>query len=61
VKSISLPKRQSKIGESQRRHETRISAPPEKPTPDKVEESLDESFPASDPPSWTLSKLGSPK
>jgi hypothetical protein len=43
-----------------RKPRRRIVAPP--PSVDKIDESLEESFPASDPPSWTaVIGVGSPK
>ncbi|MEA2995392.1 MAG: hypothetical protein QOG74_941 [Alphaproteobacteria bacterium] len=55
-----LPKRASKGTRKPCRRT--VARPPPESVIDKIDESLEESFPASDPPSWTvLTGVGSPK
>jgi hypothetical protein len=55
-----LPKRGSKGTRKPCRRT--VARPPPESVIDKIDESLEESFPASDPPSWgPLTGIGSPK
>jgi hypothetical protein len=48
------------IAVTRARHRRQV--PESGPSADRVDESLQETFPASDPPSWTLSaRLGTPR
>jgi hypothetical protein len=56
-----LPEPASK-GTRKPRRRTVARPPADESVIDKIDESLEESFPASDPPSWTaLTGVGSPK
>jgi hypothetical protein len=54
--------RQHRHGSAQARRKHQLEPPAAATTEDKIDESLEESFPASDPPSWTLlTRIGSPQ
>jgi hypothetical protein len=60
-RSIEGHRRESVVARRKRRQQS-ADVPDTTPSEQKIDESLEETFPASDPPSWTLAaRVGSPK